>query len=60
LSPYTVGLINGCEDLSKSPLSIAAKMKTFGFSWETVKEANPKVDWNDLKTGQKINVPSKN
>ena len=43
-----------------SQLSIAAKMKSFGFGWDSVKAANPDVDWSDLRTGMKIKVPAKN
>ena len=43
-----------------SQLSIAAKMKSFGFSWNQVKSANPNINWDNLQSGLMIKVLLKN
>ena len=43
-----------------SLLSVAAKMKNYGFNWAAVKAANPDIDWSELKSGTKVKVPAKN
>ncbi|MCM8542347.1 MAG: hypothetical protein NE328_18905 [Lentisphaeraceae bacterium] len=60
--PVLAGKLPGHIILSPfdSQLSIAAKMKSFGFNWNQVKSANPNINWDNLQSGLKIKVPLKN